>query len=74
MDSTDDVVTIARAVIGIDNLRYNLFDAESRVADLTETNDVLLAENCRLRGELARACNERDEARLSASYLQNPRK
>jgi hypothetical protein len=74
MDSTDDVVTIARAVIGIDNLRYNLFEAESRVADLTATNDVLLAENCRLRGELARACSERDEARAATSYLHNPRK
>jgi hypothetical protein len=62
--------TIARALRDLDLLH----SAWERVIDLTETNDALLAENCRLRGELARACNERDEARLSASYLQNPRK
>jgi hypothetical protein len=67
-------MTIASAFHRLDALRYNLFDAESRVIDLTETNDVLLAENCRLRGELARACSERDEARAATSYLHNPRK
>ena len=60
-------MTIALAFHRLDALRYNLFDAESRAVDLTETNDVLLAENCRLRGELARACSERDEARAMAT-------
>jgi hypothetical protein len=66
--------TIASAFHCLDTLRYNLFEAESRAVDLTETNDVLLAENCRLRGELARARSERDEARPATSYLHNPRK
>jgi hypothetical protein len=67
-------VTIARTFRRLDNLRDAYYEAESRVADLTATNDVLLAENCRLRGELARACSELDEARAATSYLHNPRK
>jgi hypothetical protein len=63
-------MTIARALRDLDRLH----SAWDRVVDLTETNDVLLAENCRLRGELARACSERDEARAATSYLHNPRK
>jgi hypothetical protein len=63
-------MTIARALRDLDRLH----SARERVIDLTETNDVLLAENCRLRGELARACSERDEARAATSYLHNPRK
>jgi hypothetical protein len=67
-------MTIARALRRLDNLRDAYYEAEARAIDLTETNDALLAENCRLRGELARACNERDEARAATSYLHNPRK
>jgi hypothetical protein len=63
-------MTIARALRDLDRLH----SAWDRVIDLTETNDALLAENCRLRGELARACSERDEARAATSYLHNPRK
>jgi hypothetical protein len=63
-DDDTDLVQAARQSFA-DAVAY--YEAESRVIDLTATNDVLLAENCRLRGELARACSERDEARAMAT-------
>jgi hypothetical protein len=44
------------------------------IAEAFRSLDELLVENCRLRGELAVACSERDEARAATSYLHNPRK
>jgi hypothetical protein len=63
-------MSLVRALRRLDNLRDAYYEAESRAVDLTETNDALLAENCRLRGELARACSERDEARATSTWRE----
>ena len=62
------VTTIARAFYRLDNLHDARMEAECRVIELAESNDILLAENSRLRAELDLARSQRDEANARSTW------